>query len=108
MYSINATTITLTKGDSFYCQLTLTKGGTEYELEEGDAIVFGLKKKCSDETMLVSKQIPTDTLILHLDPADTGALPVGDYVYDIEVQLANGDIDTVINRARFTIVPEVI
>lgn len=106
MYAINATTITLTKGDSFYCTLELFKNGEVYEPAEGDSIVFGLKKKCSD-AMLIEKQIPNDTLLLHLTPAET-ALAVGDYTYDIEVRLENGDIDTVINRARFTIVPEVI
>lgn len=108
MYSINATNITLTKGDSFYCLLELTKNGEAYEPDVGDVIVFGLKKCHLDSTTLITKQIPTDTLMLHLDPSDTEALAVGDYMYDIEVQLATGDVDTVINRAKFTIVPEVI
>lgn len=108
MYAINSTTITLTQGDSFYCVLELSKNGQAYEPEVGDSILFGLKKCHKDATALITKQIPTDTLLLHLDPADTEDLPVGNYVYDIEVTLANGDVDTVINRAKFNIVPEVI
>jgi hypothetical protein len=108
MYKIDGLTITLTKGDSFYCLLTLTKDEQPYEPEDGDSILFGLKKNYKDSTALITKHIPTDTLLLHLEPSDTKDIPVGSYVYDIEVTLANGDVDTVINRARFNIVPEVI
>lgn len=108
MYKIDGLTITLTKGDSFYCTLTLTRNGQPYEPAEGDSILFGLKRSYKDSTALITKQIPTDTLLFHLDPADTEDLPVGSYVYDIEVTMANGDVDTVINRAVFKIVPEVI
>lgn len=107
MYAINETTIILTKGDSFYCKLDLARNGETYEPAEDDVIVFGLKKNPCSDTMLIEKQIPNDTLLLHLTPQET-AIAVGDYTYDIEVRLANGDIDTVINRERFTIVPEVI
>lgn len=43
MYKIDGTTITLTKGDSFYCQLTLTKDGETYTPEAEDEIVFGFR-----------------------------------------------------------------
>ena len=64
MYSINGTTITLTKGDSFYCQLTLTKDGESYTPDQGDVIRFAMKTNYEDRTPLILKTIPNDSLIL--------------------------------------------
>jgi hypothetical protein len=46
-------------------------------------------------------------MILHLEPDDTKGLGFGEYVYDVELTFANGDVDTFINNARFSLVPEV-
>lgn len=51
--------------------------------------------------------IPTSTMILHLDPEDTKDLGFGEYVYDVELTFANGDVDTFINNAKFILAPEV-
>ncbi|MBQ1292544.1 MAG: hypothetical protein IIY21_00780 [Clostridiales bacterium] len=61
MYKINGTTITLTKGDSFYCQLTLTKDGETYTPEAEDVIRFGMKKEYTDAEAVVTTVIPNDT-----------------------------------------------
>lgn len=108
MYKIDGTTITLTKGDSFYCQLTLTKDGETYTPEAEDEIVFGVKKNYTDTTTVISATIPHDTMTLYIAPAATKTLSCGSYVYDIQITFADGDIDTFINQAKFVLVPEVI
>ena len=108
MYKIDGTTITLTRGDSFYCQLSLTRGGEAYTPDPSDTIRFALKKDYFDTEALITKTIPNDTLVLSLLPADTKTLAFGTYVYDIEITFADGDVDTFINEAIFTLAPEVI
>ena len=108
MYKIDGTTITLTRGDSFYCQLSLTRGGKTYTPDPSDTIRFALKKDYFDTEALITKTIPNDTLVLSLLPADTKTLAFGTYVYDIEITFADGDVDTFINEAIFTLAPEVI
>ena len=108
MFKINGTTITLTKGDSFYCQIALKKNGTAYTPQEGDVIRFAMKQSVYDTTPAISKVIPNETLILNLLPSDTKQMAVGKYIYDLEITFANGDVDTFINQAEFDLVPEVL
>lgn len=106
---IQGSKITLTRGDSLriYISLKYKNTKTQYIPEEGDQIRFALKKKYSDIEPLILKQIPTDTLLLHLTHEDTESLNVGSYVYDIELTHANGDVDTFIDKAIFAITEEV-
>lgn len=109
MFEIEGTTITLTKGDSFYSLVELFKeDGDAYEPEAGDVIRFALKKHYFDAEALVDRIIPNDTQILHLFPGDTSDLAPGKYVYDCEITFASGDVDTFINEADFILKPEVI
>lgn len=106
MYQIKGNAITLTRGDSFYCQLSLKKDGVAYTPQEGDVIRFAMKKNYYDAEAVVEKVVPNDTMLLVLTPADT-AIDIGNYEYDMEITFANGDVDTFINRQLFSIVPEV-
>lgn len=99
MYSIGRNNkITLTKGDSFYSVINVVSSTSRepYVPEEGDEIRFAMKKNYSDAECLIEKDIDTEDLILHLAPGDTKSLEVGDYVYDIQLTTASGDVDTFI------------
>lgn len=114
MFEVDGTNIKLTRGDSFYCQLTVNQGEDPYVFQEGDELRFALKRKLmtpgggnyADCEALITKTIPTDTLILALAPADTKALKFGSYDYDIQLTFADGAVDTFIN-GDFEILPEV-
>lgn len=106
MYRISGNTIKLTRGDSFYCEVGIAQDGTPYVPVEGDVIKFVLKKG-HDDAALITKIIPNDTLILHLEPNDTKTLEFGTYRYDVELTFANGDVDTFINNEVFILAPEV-
>lgn len=87
-YSIKGTDITLTRGDSLFLQLKLTKNGESYTPEQGSTIRFAMKAKYTDpdEKVVLIKQVPIDTMILQLKPQDTKNLPMKKtYVYDIEL-----------------------
>lgn len=106
MYSIDGNKITLTKGDSFYCEVNLKDDdGNTYEPVYGDAITFSLKKYYSERVPILSKNIPTDTMLLRLAPSDTADLPLGTYVYDMQLTTGN-DVYTFIS-STITLTAEV-
>lgn len=105
---VSGTDIELTRGDTFKRTLVLTDAeGNPFTPAEGDKIRFALKKKVKDETVLINRVIPNDTLLLKIEPEDTKELPFGDYVYDIEITYSNGDVDTFITVSKFKLTEEV-
>lgn len=107
-YSINNKTkrIALVRGDTLRMQIEILVDGEPYTLVNGDKVRFALKQSYSSSKVLIHKNIPTDSLILYLEPSDTKKLPFGNYVYDIEITFANGDVDTFI-RGEFKLEEEV-
>lgn len=107
-YSVSGTTITLTRGDSFYAQLSITDAdGNEYVPSSDDYIRFAMKKKITDDEPLLIKEIPYDTLILTLDPEDTSSLSFGSYIYDVELTTSDGFVNTFITKSTIKITEEV-
>ena len=106
-HSITGTNISLTRGDSLFLQLELTKNGEPYTPEQGCSIRFAMKESYKSNKVLIKKQIPLDTLILELDPMDTKPLPMGrSYVYDFELTDEEGHVDTFI-EGKFNLTDEV-
>lgn len=116
MINITGNTIEMTRGDTLIVTVQIYDDqGQAYTPAEGDAVRFALKsaemtlgrKDFKDAEPLISKTIPTDTLVLQLNPADTKGLDFGTYVYDIELTHASGVVDTFIANQKFVIAPEV-
>ncbi len=107
-YSISGTTITLTRGDTFEAQISITQeDGSPYIPKDGDTVRFAMKSSYTDETPLFVKDIPVSTMILVLEPIDTKALNFGKYVYDIQLTTIDGKVDTFITKATIKITEEV-
>lgn len=107
-YSVNKTTIVLTRGDTFKAKVNIVDNkGNAYIPSTGDKVRFAMKSTYSQEEPSVIKDIPIDTLLLVLDPDDTKMLPFGNYVYDIQLTKANGDVDTFITKADLKLTEEV-
>ena len=107
-YSVSGTMITLTRGDTFSALITITDlNDNQYIPMNGDRIRFAMKNDYNDETPLLIKEIPIDTMILTLNPEDTKHLPFGKYVYDIELTKATGEVDTFITKAILKLTEEV-
>lgn len=109
MINISGTTITMTRGDTLRAILELKdEDGNVYTPLRDDRIRFAMKKNYDDETPLVIKEIPNDTLELHLEPKDTKNLAQpSTYFYDIEITYTNGDVDTFIDKAKLKLTEEV-
>lgn len=100
--------ISLTRGDTGKFAISIAdQNGTPYEPKDGDKIRFAMKKDYDDAESLLTIDIPTDTMLLIIEPKDTKSLAFGKYVYDIELTKANGDVDTFITKARLDLTEEV-
>ena len=119
-YSVQGTTIKLTRGDSLILQVVKKRKKDKepseiYIPEEGDTVRFALKRnimnpektKYLDKKPLIEKDIPIKTLILRLESEDTKFLEFGNYIYDIELTTKDGIVDTFIADADFILTPEV-
>lgn len=114
MYTIRDNKIKLTRGDTLLAIVTPTRNGEPYVPEQGDVIRFAMKhnemdiqkKRYIDPEPLVEITIPTDTLLLTIEPNDTKPYEFGVYAYDVEITFANGDVDTFISNT-ITLTPEV-
>ena len=118
---ITDNTIVHTRGDTLRSKVDIfyDKEKTQpYVPEDGDIIRFALKrprmvrddkgyKEYEDTDPLILKDIPIDTLILHLEPADTKNLGFGKYEYDVEITHSDGTVDTFIKAAPMTLTKEV-
>ena len=112
---VNDNEIRLTRGDTFECELEIFDEGNPWTPENSDVVKFYVKHaemnvsktEYKDAEPVIEKTIPNQTLTLTLVPADTEDLPFGRYVYDVEITLSTGVVDTILNNKNFIILPEV-
>lgn len=100
----------MTRGDTLRVQIGIedVDTGEEYVPVQGDSVRFAMKETYEDETPLVIKDIPIDTMELTLEPEDTKSLPMGQrYVYDLQITFANGDVYTFVDKATLKLTEEV-
>lgn len=76
-----------------------------YLLDEGDAIYFTVNRELEKETPLISKEVrvfDNYQAVFRLTAEDTNLEP-GNYLYDIQVNTADGRVDTILGPAKFKI-----
>lgn len=98
--------VTVTRGDTLHLEISLQdQDGQEYILQDGDKLVFTLKKNVNTKEIVLQKDIIANKFtISHMD---TAILSYGTYVYDIQLTQSNGDVTTVIKPSKFIITEEV-
>lgn len=107
-YSVKGTTITLTRGDTFSAEITISQpNGDPYIPSEGDSVRFAMKKSTKDDQVLILKEIPIETMRLVLESEDTKNLEFGNYVYDIQLTKSTGEVDTFITKSTLVLTEEV-
>lgn len=77
-----------------------------YLLADGDTVYFTVNTELEKETPLISKGITEfvdNKAVVRLTTRDTD-LAVGTYYYDVQVNTADGRVDTVLGPAKFKIV----
>ena len=105
-YKIRRNRIQLVRGDTFRAKLTLKdKAGNIYIPSADDEVLFTVKRNALTNQILVQKRVENSEVVL--EPSDTENLDFGSYVYDVQVVLANGNKDTVIQANIFELLPEV-
>lgn len=77
-----------------------------YLLASGDEVVFTVSKEIGKETYVIQKRVTEfndGSVIISITPKDTD-LPLGEYYYDIQVNAADGRVDTVVGPAKFKVI----
>lgn len=101
MLTIEEKKIYFTRGDTGYFTISIEG----YEPNNGDKLVFTVKKEIGGEKLIQKEINIGETFILN--PEDTRDLDYGKYWYDIEVQTATGQIFTIIEKTAFYLREEV-
>lgn len=76
-----------------------------YLLDEGDTVIFTVNDSYDKEPALIQKKITefdNHTAHIHITSEDSD-LTTGDYMYDIQINTADGRVDTVLGPAKFKI-----
>lgn len=110
MLTLIGNTIYITKGDTLDLQVAIqNQDGEEYTPSDNDRIRFAMKKKYSDLTPIMVKDIPSDTMRLRIEADETKQWMVQQtpYVYDIEITFEDGTVDTFIERQKLYVTEEV-
>jgi hypothetical protein len=104
-------TLQMIRGDSESIRVSLTnKDNTPLPLVEGDKVYFTVKINVHSDEKKIQKIISSFTegvAIINIAPADTKNLIFGDYVYDVQINRADGRVTTVVPPSKFSICEEV-
>lgn len=82
---------------------SITVNVANYTLNEGDEVVFTVNTGREIETPVIQKKITTfvdGKAVIQLSAEDTDVAP-GNYLYDIQVNGADGRVDTIVGPAKF-------
>lgn len=113
-YYVVGNNISITRGDSAVIALEITDtSGRAYIISDGDQLTMTVKASIDDVVPVIVKTLDhgivrgNDAVEIHIDPQDTACLRYGDYIYDVELVMADGYTDTVIPPSQLTITGEV-
>lgn len=101
VYDESTGTITMIAKDTGSLILDLEN----YNLDEGDTVYFTVNTELEKEEALIQKRITefeNNVAVISLSKIDTD-IPVGKYYYDIQVNTADGRVDTVVGPYSFKI-----
>ena len=83
--------IVMTKGDTptFSFEIFLPDG-TPYEFENGDRVVFAAKRDKYDTELAFTIEADIESKTISFSEADTKALEIGKYIWELSLNKANG------------------
>lgn len=104
MFKIENNVIQIIRGDTGRFNIeVLDAAGAPYPLSAKDRLVFTVKKNIKSQEILIQKEGTPITL----EPEDTSNLDFGKYIYDVQLTLEDGTVDTIIAPSTFNILSEV-
>lgn len=92
------------RGDSTSIRITCDPA-----FQTGDEIAMMVREDADSEAV-ISKTVTEfqdGAAVIGFLPEDTRELPAGDYVYDIQVTWASGNVQTIVQMSRFRIMEDV-
>lgn len=102
---IKGTTVYHRRGDTGIILLDMLIDDTPFPLREGDKAVLTIKKNVRSSDFLLQKEaIDGYFIFLHEDTQD---IPFGDYRYDVQVSLTEGQVITAVGPAVYKILPDI-
>lgn len=104
MFTINPSDnrIKVIQGDTGIVDLSLDN----YNLKDGDKAYFTVKKDYAAEEALIFKEVTkftTDGKAKFIFTKEDTNLAIGLYLYDVQCNLADGRVDTVITASKFQV-----
>lgn len=103
MFTVNAfdNRIKVIQGDTGILDLSLDN----YQLKDGDKVYFTVKKDYTSEEASIFKEVTEfqDGKAKFIFTAEDTNLKVGTYLYDVQCNLADGRVDTVITASKFQV-----
>ena len=84
--------------------------GVDVPLEDGDTLYFTVKRNTNTEEKILQKIVTEFTdgvALITIFPEDTKELKTCSYYYDIQLNRANGQVNTIIPPSTYTIKAEV-
>ena len=107
---VNGTDLAMIRGDSESITLSLKEGNAVISFVTGDTVYFTVKRSPIVDEIALQKivtEFHDGKALVDIFPADTKTLPIGRYVYDIQITFANGTVKTVVGPATLEIAAEV-
>ena len=95
-------TMTIVKKDTASFDVALEN----YILKEGDTVTFTVAKEVEQEEptiQVVVEDFNSGIATVRLTSADTN-IEAGDYKYDVQVNTADGRVDTIVGPAKFKVI----
>lgn len=109
---IIGTSISMIRGDSESITISLQDiGGNPMTFQVGDTVYFTIKEHINTVIKMLQKVITVfdeeGHAIIEIDPIDTKEWRCKDYVYDVQLNSANGNVTTIIPPSKFKLEGEV-
>lgn len=108
---IQGTNISMIRGDSQSITVSvIDKDGNKVPLTTGDTIYLTVKYNVNTEEKVLQKvitQFEDGNANIEITPDDTKDIPFKTYTYDIQLNRADGTVNTIIPPSNFTIGSEV-
>lgn len=100
--------VRLTRGDTAKITVDINNDftGQPYEIQNDDVLKFTVKKTYQDNAPAF-QIVNTGSNIFCIQPTDTKDLAFGVYIYDVQLELPNGEVYTVIPPTDFELMKEV-
>jgi len=92
MLRIEDNNIYLTRGDTAVIDISLTYDGEPYQMQEGDKLLFAMKRNVNFNYTVLSREYESQHIELY--QADTNSLSFGEYDYSITYIHSGGAVDT--------------